>query len=134
MKKKVIVIITIVVLLIVMAAIVAPIFYSQYNTRGISHFMIVSEAPEQEKALIGYVSESPVYVEGFDPNELYFVTANSNKILVKEALSKKWVKPIDWEKHAYSVTQNGDTKILLFDDYEIAVTGNEYLVRPKSTQ
>ena len=132
MKKKLIIIISIVTLVAIMATVVAALFYSQYNTKGISHFMIVGDDLGRGKELIGNVGNDSVYVEGFASEDLYFLTVNSNKILVKDALSQNMVKPNDWVRHAYSATTKNNIRVLTFDDYEIAVKGHEYLVRPKS--
>ena len=131
-KKKLFIIIAAVVIFLTIAGIVCAVlmYNAQYNSKGVSHFLVVTIDPNKEREQIGRLDGYNVYVEGL--KEYNFRTSNAKDLSVKEAIDKKLVSVDEWKKHAFSTKKDNDSVILVFENYEIALTGDECLIRPRS--
>ena len=130
-KGKIVMIIGIVVLVLTLAigGIVIWLFTEQYNSNGVSHFLVISIDPNKERTQIGKLDGYNVYVEGL--SEYNFRTIDAKDLSVKKAIEKKLVSIEEWKKYAFSTKKSNDTLILVFENYEIALTGDECLIRPR---
>ena len=130
MKRLIIITGSIVIVLAVIIGLMIWLYTAQYNFNGVSHFLVVTMDVNDKKEKIGELDNYEVYVEGL--SEYNFRTFNAENLPVKEAIEKKLVSIDEWKKYAFSTKKDKDTLILVFDNYEIAITGNECLIRPRS--
>ena len=131
-NNKIIIIIIAIVAVVILA--VAGIFYfmyaAQYNSKGVSHFLVVTVDQSKERVKIGRLEDYNVFVEGL--SEYNFRTSGAKNLSVKEAIEKNLVSIEEWKKYASGTRKDNDSLILIFDNYEISLTGDECLIRPRS--
>ena len=131
--KKVIIPIIIAILIILIACsgkIVRWLFAQQYNSKGISHFLVITLDNEQQKEYVGKLEEHDVYIEGLNIAETNFRTINAENLSIKDAIESKLVSIEDWKKYALRITEEESGEILEFENYEILVNSNECIIRP----
>lgn len=131
-KKKIFIIISAIVIFLTIAGIVCAIlmYNAQYNSKGVSHFLVITIDPSKEREQIGRLDGYNVYVEGL--KEYNFRTFDAKDLSVKEAIEKNLVSIDEWKKYAFSTRKDNDSLILVFENYEISLTGDECLIRPRS--
>ena len=133
--KKVIIPIIIAILIILIACsgkIVRWLFAQQYNSKGISHFLVITLDNEQQKEYVGKLEGHDVYIEGLNIAETNFRTINAENLSIKDAIESKLVSIEDWKKYALRITEEESGEILEFENYEILVTSGECIIRPLS--
>lgn len=131
--KKVIIPIIIAILIILIACsgkIVRWLFAQQYNSKGISHFLVITLDNEQQKEYVGELEEHDVYIEGLNIAETNFRTINAENLSIKDAIESNLVSIEDWKKYALQITEEESGEILKFENYEILVTSEECIIRP----
>ena len=131
--KKVIIPIIIAILIILIACsgkIVRWLFAQQYNSKGISHFLVITLDNEQQKEYVGKLEEHDVYIEGLNIAETNFRTINAENLSVKDAIESNLVSIEDWKNYALRITEEESGEILKFENYEILVTSEECIIRP----
>lgn len=131
--KKVIIPIIIAILIILIACsgkIVRWLFAQQYNSKGISHFLVITLDNEQQKEYVGKLEEHDVYIEGLNIAETNFRTINAENLSIKDAIESNLVSIEDWKKYALRITEEESGEILKFENYEILVTSEECIIRP----
>lgn len=131
-KKKIFIIISAAVIFLTIAGIVCAVlmYNAQYNSKGVSHFLVVTIDQSKEREQIGRLDGYNVYVEGL--KEYNFRTFSAKDLSVKEAIEKNLVSIDEWKKYAFSTRKDNDSLILVFENYEISLTGDECLIRPRS--
>ena len=138
MKKKNIFIVFGIILII--GALIAFIYYfgidwlfsSQYNKNGISHFLVVTIDKSQPKEFVGELDGHRIYIENLNIEETNFRNIDAENVTIKDALEKELVSLAEWQKYAWKIKKDGDTEILKYDNYEIACTYDECIIRPLS--
>ena len=133
MKKTIIVILAVVLVLgfyIGMLFITEWLFSAQYNSNGISHFLVITIDENQPKELVGRLDDHDIYVERLNLEGTNFRSVEAENVSIKDALEKEIVSIEDWRKHAFRIINDEDIEILRFDNYEIEVTANECTIRP----
>lgn len=131
MKKKVILIIAAVVIAsIMLVGIISWMFSSQYNSHGISHFLVVTIDSSQPQEYVGKLDDHDVYIEGLKLDETNFRTIDAENLSVKDAITKKVVSISEWRKYAFRKIKVTDGEILRYDRYEILVTSDTCIIRP----
>ena len=138
MKKKNIFIVFGIILII--GALTAFIYYfgidwlfsSQYNKNGISHFLVVTIDKSQPKEFLGELDDHRIYIENLDIEGTNFRNINAENVPIKDALEIELVSLAEWHKYAWKIKKDGDTEILKYDNYEIACTYDECIIRPLS--
>lgn len=131
--KKVIIPIIIAILIILIACsgkIVRWLFAQQYNSKGISHFLVITLDNEQQKEYVGKLEEHDVYIEGLNIAETNFRTINAENLSIKDAIESNLVSIEDWKNYALRITEEESGEILKFENYEIFVTTGECVIRP----
>ena len=131
--KKVIIPIVIAILIILIACsgkIVRWLFAQQYNSKGISHFLVITLDNEQQKEYVGELEEHDVYIEGLNIAETNFRTINAENLSIKDAIESNLVSIEDWKNYALRITEEESGEILKFENYEILVTTGECVIRP----
>ena len=131
--KKVIIPIVIAILVILIACsgkIVGWLFSQQYNSKGISHFLVITLDNEQQKEYVGKLEEHDVFIEGLNIAETNFRTINAENLSIKDAIESNLVSIEDWKKYALRITEEESGEILKFENYEILVTTGECVIRP----
>ena len=131
--KKVIIPIVIAILVILIACsgkIVGWLFSQQYNSKGISHFLVITLDNEQQKEHVGKLEEHDVYIEGLNIAETNFRTINAENLSVKDAIESNLVSIEDWKNYALRITEEENGEVLKFENYEILVTTDECVIRP----
>ena len=63
-------------------------------------------------------------------DELYFTTITADNLSLKDAVENGAVSVKDWRKKAWVIFSDGDTEILRYENYEIAVSAGECVIRP----
>lgn len=130
--KKVIIPIVIAILVILIACsgkIVRWLFAQQYNSKGISHFLVITLDNEQQKEYVGKLEEHDVYIEGLNIAETNFRTINAENLSIKDAIESNLVSIEDWKKYALRITEEESGEVLKFENYEILVTSEECIIR-----
>lgn len=110
--------------------IVRYMFTAQYNSNGVSHFLVVTIDKEQGKEYLGDLENHKVYIEGFNISETNFRNIKAENVSIKEALEKKLVSIDEWKKYAFSIEKSGKVEILKFDNYEIYIDTEVCIIRP----
>lgn len=128
MKKKIIVMGVIVVVLVVGIILAYFLFTAQYNMHGVSHFLVVEVDSSKEREKIGRLDDYNVYVEGL--SKYNFRTFDAKNLSVKKAIEKNSVSIDEWKKYALKTVKDNDSLVLIFENYEISLTGDECLIRP----
>ena len=132
-KSKILLITLICSLLFSIAAvygIVRYMFSAQYNSNGVSHFLVVTIDKEQGKEYIGDLENHKVYIEGFNISETNFRNIKAENVSVKEAIEKDLVSIDEWKNYAFSIEKSGKAEILKFDNYEIYIDTEICIIRP----
>ena len=111
-------------------SIVNWLFSSQYNENGISHFLVITIDENQAKEYIGTLGDHDVYVEKLDIDETCFRSIDAENVSIKDAIENNLVSIEDWRKYARNIKTDGDIAILQFENYEIAVSSDECIIRP----
>ena len=129
MKKVIIIVGSVILVFLAIVGIVIWMFFAQYNINGVSHFLVVTVDKNVERKYVGKLDGYNVYVEGF--KEYNLRTVDAKNLSVKEAIKNNLVSIDEWKKYAFGTKKDNDSLILLFDNYEIALTGDECLIKPK---
>lgn len=134
LKKRTIIIIFLISIICVVGliSIIPWLFDAQYNSNGISHFLVVTIDKGVPKTLVGELEDHDVYIENMNIDETNFRSIEAKNVSVKEAIEKNLTSIEEWEKYAWRVKKDGENKILKFDNYEIAITKDECIIRPKT--
>ena len=105
-------------------------FTAQYNSNGVSHFLVVTIDKEQGKEYLGELEDHKVYIEGLNISETNFRNIKAKNVSIKEAIDKGLVSIEDWKKYAYRIQKSGKVEILKFDNYEIYIDTEVCIIRP----
>ena len=138
MKKKKTIIISGIILFIVILLLLASnhiinwLFSSQYNDNGVSHFLVVTIDKSQPREYVGELDGHRIYVEKFNLDETNFRNIDAENVPIKKAIEEKLVSIADWKKYALKIEKDGDTEILKYDNYEMACTYDDCIIRPLS--
>lgn len=136
MKKKVIIIVALVIASILMTIGIAfgisSMFTTQYNSKGISHFLVVTIDNSQLKEYIGRLEDHDVYIEGLNITGTNFRSVDAENVSIKYAIDNNLVSIEEWKKYAWRVIESGNGEILRYDNYEIYVDFENCIIRPIS--
>ena len=105
-------------------------FAEQYNSKGISSLLNITIDEKQPKEYIGELENYNIYVEKLKKDELYFISINNKHIPVKVAVDEELVSVSDWRKKAWDIKKDENIEILQYENYEIAIDDNDYIIRP----
>lgn len=135
MKKKMIILISfiisfIIILIVSSIVFVYTMFAEQYNAKGISSLLNITIDEKQPKEYIGELENYNIYVEKLKKDELYFISINNKHIPVKVAVDEELVSVSDWRKKAWDIKKDENIEILQYENYEIAIDDNDYIIRP----
>jgi hypothetical protein len=133
-KKTIILIISIVVLIVGTVCFISFgmnwLVSAQYNEKGISHFLVITIDKNQPREYIGELDEHKVFIENLNLEETNFRTINAEDMPIKEALAKNLVSIEEWRKYALKTQKDEELEILRFENYEIVINHDEYIIRP----
>ena len=105
-------------------------FSAQYNEKGISHFLVITIDENQPKEYIGKLEEHNIYVEKLNIGETNFRSVDAKNVSIKDAVENDLVSIEDWKKYSRAIKVDGDTEILRYENYEIAISSEECIIRP----
>lgn len=105
-------------------------FTAQYNSNGVSHFLVVTIDKEQGKEYLGDLENHKVYIEGLNISETNFRNIKAENVSIKDALEKELVSIDEWKNYAFSIEKIGKVEIYKFDNYEIYVDSETCIIRP----
>ncbi len=133
-KKTIVLMISIIILIIMLILGIKPfiswLFTKQYNSKGISHFLVITIDKNQPKEYIGKLEDYDIYVEKLKLDELNFRSVDAKNVPLKDAIENKLVSIEDWRKYARKTRKEGDIEILQNENYEIAISDKDCLIRP----
>lgn len=134
MKKKTKMFIVVAIISIVFSVgaifiITTAMFKAQYNSHGISHFLVVT-IDNSSSTYIGDLEGHKVYLEGMNIEETVFRSIDAKNVSIKEVLDKELTSIKEWEKYAWSIKKLDDGEILKYDNYEIYITKDVCIIRP----
>lgn len=138
MKKKKTIIISGIILFIVILLFLASnhiinwLYSSQYNENGVSHFLVVTIDKSQPREYVGELDGHRIYVEKFNLDETNFRNIDAENVSIKKAIEEKLVSIADWKKYALKIEKDGNAEILKYDNYEMACTYDDCIIRPLS--
>lgn len=105
---------------------------AQYNEKGVSHFLNITIDRSRQREPAGVLDEVSVYLEGLSAEETYFKTKDNQRISVREAVENGMVSFEEWRRYARGTRTQDGFEILLFQNYEIALSSSECIIRPLS--
>ena len=132
LKITVIVIGVFLFVVVAITILILSMFKAQYNSKGISHFLVITIDMDQPKEYLGSLDECRVYIDRLSIEGTNFRTADAKNLSIKEAIEKNLTSLDEWKEYAWNTRKSSDTEILLFENYEIAVNEKECIIRPKS--
>ena len=133
MKKHVILFIIILNIIIIVGsiAILFLLYNAQYNSKGISHLLIITIDQNQPKEYIGKLDGFDVYIEKLKLEDLCFRSFDAKNVPIKYAIDNNLVSTEDWKKHAfYGIVRESNSETIINENYEIYISGNECIIRP----
>ena len=107
-------------------------FSSQYNDYGVSHFLVVTVDETKPREFVGELDGYRIYVERFNLNKTNFRNVDAKNVPIKKAIEEKLVSIAEWKKYAWKIKKEGNKEILQFDNYEIACSNDDCIIRPLS--
>ena len=107
-------------------------FAAQYNSKGISHFLVITYDPYKPKQQVGELDGHDIYLEQMEINGTAFRSVKAEDVPLREAFENRLTSIDEWRKYARHKKTKGNEEILMFENYEIAVTENECVIRPIS--
>ena len=107
-------------------------FSSQYNEKGISHFLVVTIDRNQPKVYIGELDNHKIYVENLNLEETNFRNIKAENVSIKKAIDEKLVTIEEWRKYAWKIKKEGDAEVFKYDNYEFACAYDDCIIRPIS--
>lgn len=107
-------------------------FSSQYNSNGVSHYLVVTIDESKTREYIGELDGYQIYMEKLNIEETNFRNVHAKNVSVKEAIDKKLVSIDEWKKYAFIINKSGNYEVLKFDNYEIACAPKVCIIRPLS--
>ena len=133
MRKNILIILGIILLVGVILFIssfgIGWLFSSQYNEKGISHFLVVTIDRNQPKVYIGELDNHRIYVENLNLEETNFRNINAENVSIKKAIEEKLVTLAEWRKYAWQIKKEGDAEVLKYDNYKIVCAYDECIIR-----
>ena len=131
-EKKYILLIAVVLILLLffIPSIVSWLFKAQYNSNGVSHFLVITVDKDAPKQYVGDLDNHEIYVEKLNLKETYFINVKAENISIEKALEENLVSISDWRKYANKVRKYDNVEVLQFDNYEIVCYYNECIIRP----
>lgn len=134
MRKNILIILGIILLVGVILFIssfgIGWLFSSQYNEKGISHFLVVTIDRNQPKVYIGELDNHRIYVENLNLEKTNFRNINAENVSIKKAIEEKLVTFAEWRKYAWKIVKEGDAEVLRYDNYEITCAYDDCIIRP----
>lgn len=103
-------------------------FGMQYNKNGISHFLVITKDKSQPKEYVGELEEHKIYIEKL--KEANFRNIEAENVSIKEAIEKNLTSIKEWKKYARRIKKQKETEIMQYENYEIACTDKECIIRP----
>ena len=133
-KKKIIIILGIILVIGIVGAFINIdwLFSYQYNEKGISHFLVVTIDRNQTREYLGELEGHKIYIEKLSLQETNFRNINAENVPIKKAIEEKLVSIKEWKKYAWKIQKNGNYEILKYDNYEIACSYDDCIIRPRS--
>ncbi len=137
MKRKnlvylIVIIVSVILSVISVFGIIRLMFSFQYNKNGVSHFLVITIDRNRPKEYIGNLEGHEVYIENLDIDGTCFRNIEAENVPIKYALDNKLVSIDEWRKYAFIRSKDGDYELLIFENYEIAVSSKECIIRPLS--
>lgn len=132
MKKNLIIIVIVFICIFICIYGINWLFSSQYNKNGVSHFLVVTIDKNQPKEYIGKLDNHKIYIEKLNIKETNFRSVDAKNVSIKKALEEKLVSLDEWRKYAWKIKKDGDAEVLKYDNYEIACTSDDCIIRPLS--
>lgn len=136
-KKKVVTYIFGGLIIVLIAAITFLIIYflsrfynPQYNSNGISNYLCITIDESQQAKYIGKLDNYSIYIEKLKIDALYYTSVSGNNISLVDAVTNKLVSVENWRKKAWKIITDENTEILRYENYEIAVTDDNCIIRP----
>lgn len=120
----------IIALIIAVIGLVIYAFHQQYNPSGISSLLCITIDENQPQEYIGELDGYEISVEGLKTDALYYTSVKGNNIPLIDAVNKGIVSVKDWREKAWDIIYDGDTEILRYENYEIAISDGDCIIRP----
>ena len=131
MNKIIIAILTLsIVIMVGGTGIVTWLFTEQYNSNGISHFLVITIDKNSPKEYVGELDGHRIFIENLNLEETNFRTVNAENMSIKEVIENNLVSIKEWEKYAWKIKKDGDAEILQFENYEIVIAYDDCIIRP----
>ena len=138
MKNRIILIIIVVIIIMVIVTLFATpyvinwLYSSQYNKNGISHFLVVTIDKNQSRQYVGELDGHKIYIEKLKLDETNFRNIDAENVSIKKAIEENLVSIDEWKKYAMKRKKVDDKEVLKYDNYEIACTSDNCIIRPLS--
>ena len=137
MKKNKLIIIVIIFIIIMIGVFICFFDFdflisSQYNEKGVSHYLVVTIDNNQSREYIGELDGHRIYIEKLNIKETNFRNVNAENVSIKKAIKENLVSIKEWKKYAWKIIKDGDAEILKYDNYEIACAYDDCIIRPLS--
>lgn len=84
----------------------------------------------QPQEYIGELDGYEIYVERLKTDALYYTSVKGNNIPLRDAVNKGIVSVKDRREKAWDIIYDGGTEILRYENYEIAISDGNCIIRP----
>ena len=105
-------------------------FSQQYNSNGISHFIVITIDRQQPMTYIGTLDDHSVFAENLDLRNTVVRSVHAENIPMEKAIEEHLVSIDEWKTFARSTRTEGDAEVLQFENYEIVLTEDTCLFKP----
>lgn len=105
-------------------------FKSQYNSYGVSHYLVVTIDNKVKDVYIGNLEGYDIYINRLNIKETNFRTIKAENLSIKEAIDKKIVSIDEWKKYAFLRKKESNKEILVFDNYKMVITSKRIVIEP----
>ena len=106
-------------------------YFSQYNIKGISHFMGITIDESVGKEYQGELGDYKVYTYHLVSDDRMFLSVSTGDgYSIKDALEKNLVSLFDWKCFAKDQATIGEVQILHYENYQIIVADGECIFTP----
>ena len=107
--------------------------WSQYDLRtGLSNYLCITVDKDQTREKIGDIGGYTLYIEGLNPEECYFTTFSADTVTLREAVERDQITLKGITRHAFATVKTDGAVVYRFDNYEIAVSGYDCIIRNKT--
>lgn len=106
-----------IILILINSNFINRLFQEQYNSKEISHFLVITIDYNQQKEYLGDLDNHKIYIENLNIEETNFRSVDAKNASIKKVINNKWTFIKEWKKYAWKVKEKNDIEIYKFENY-----------------